>query len=246
MTDTPKEFWDIYKYESFEIAEAIISNCSLKFTDPKYFNDPFDCDLNGIYFNLDGVIDKKVQKEIEQLKKDFAFTTLSKEMLVKVYKDTISDKVKRSVATCFSLDKNNHLMWSHYARNHTGICLGFDNRIPIKEKFTDLQLGIEGEMNYDFHEKVNFCADKITGNQRLYLTKLEPWKYEKEFRLVALADEGIYHFRKEFLKTVIFGLRVKQEQIDRIVRVCDRVKLNVEIFRTEVKGSDLVYSKFSR
>lgn len=245
MTDTPKEFLNIFKYVSFDVGEAIISNLSLKFTDPKYFNDPFDCDLNGIYFSLDGVVDPKVQLEIEQLKREFSFTTLSNELLVNAYQETIADKVKRSVASCFSLDKNNHLMWSHYANNHTGMCLGFDNSILIKEKFVDLELGIEGEMVYDFEEKVNFCADKITGNQRLYLTKLEPWKYEREYRFVAIADEGIYHFKKEFLKTIILGLRLKEDQISRIIRLCNRVKLNVEILKTEISGSQLVYRSVS-
>lgn len=242
-SNAPQEFCNIYKYVSFEIGETIIRDFSLKFTNPKYFNDPFDCDIAGIYFDLNGSISPKIQSEIEQLRKEFWFANLSDEMLIQAYKETITDKLNKSVATCFSLDDNNHLMWSHYANNHHGICLGFDNSISIKEKFTDLELGLEGEIVYGCKEKINFCADKITGNQKLYLTKLSPWAYEKEYRLIAIADEGIYHFKREFLKSIILGLRVKQEQKDRMLDLASEMNLNVKVFSTEARGADLVYSQ---
>ena len=239
MNEKPKL---IYKYTGFEAAESILSNCALKFTNPKIFNDPFDCDVSGLYFNLNGTIDPKVQKEILQLKKDFFPAVLDNKLLAKMYEEVIVEKLSKTVITCFSTEQKNHLLWSHYAQNHTGICLGFNNEIALRDKFIDLTLGMEGTVSYGYDEKVNFVEDKLRGYYKLYLTKLKPWEYEKEYRLIALQDEGLYHFKKEFLCEVIFGLRVPKEHIDRIIRVCKRCNLeNLRFLKAEIKYSEIAY-----
>ncbi|MFC6520321.1 DUF2971 domain-containing protein [Undibacterium arcticum] len=41
---------------------------------------------------------------------------------------------------CLSEDKNNKLMWSHYADSHRGICIGFSTEYPpFPSKESDLQ-----------------------------------------------------------------------------------------------------------
>ena len=43
--------------------------------------------------------------------------------------DTLYKRALKHGVCCFSEHPNNILMWSHYAKNHQGICLGFDTSI---------------------------------------------------------------------------------------------------------------------
>lgn len=231
----------VYKYTSLPVAEMIIGGQSLKFANPKTFNDPFDCDISGIFFDLNGHLDFIVKNEINQLKELFKPNSLSIGDLEEAYKQSITGKLNNSVITCFSSEKNNHLLWAHYAVNHTGMCLGFDQTLPKNERFLDIKLEMEGSVSYGYNGKLNFCANKILGHYRLYFTKLKFWRYEKEIRYIALGDEGIYHFNKNFLKTITFGLRVSDYEIGRIIRLCERMKFeSLSFFKARIDGSKIV------
>ena len=80
---------------------------------------------------------------------------------------------------CFSQKWHNPLLWSHYAKKHTGFALGFE--IP-DSKTT--------EVNY-LSDRPLFIWDKIPQDARviesffhdLIKTKFLSWEYEEEFRL---------------------------------------------------------------
>src|SRR5690606_30082346 len=43
--------------------------------------------------------------------------------------DYLLDQISSFKVVCFTLDPLNILMWSHYASNHEGMCLGFLNKV---------------------------------------------------------------------------------------------------------------------
>ena len=78
---------------------------------------------------------------------------------------------------CFSLDRGNPLLWSHYADKHRGLALGFDvdegiSR-PIIYRSTRPALGTK--------------ADQIAN--ALLFTKYEDWRYEQEIRIYTNLNE---------------------------------------------------------
>ncbi|HVH74728.1 MAG TPA: DUF2971 domain-containing protein [Stellaceae bacterium] len=83
---------------------------------------------------------------------------------------------------CLTEKPDSPLMWAHYARAHTGICLEFDARkAPFTEEFPPLTGGllkVEYRTAYPAYDIVN-------GGYRALFTKSEDWSYEAEWRLIA-------------------------------------------------------------
>jgi hypothetical protein len=80
---------------------------------------------------------------------------------------------------CMGLNWKSPLLWAHYAKNHTGICLGFD-----------VDDGLACQMSYE-PERLKVMLDSkkpYLGLDEEFLlkvmtTKYSEWSYEKEWRL---------------------------------------------------------------
>ena len=217
--ERPKE---IYKYESLSTAELIIFNQTIKFTFPGKFNDPFDCNLENVYFKFSERMDPLVIQEIDILKKEFG-RLLSDEMLLRAYQESLNNKLRNAAVSCFSLRKDNTLMWSHYADKHSGICLQFD--FLFEKPFLDVKIALEGTVDYGFGDPINYLEDKKAGLWRAFLTKSIDWQYEKELRFLTLQGEQAYKYKPEFLRKIIFGINCKKSEIEGIISCCKQQNL---------------------
>lgn len=105
------------------------------------------------------------------------------------------------------------LMWSHYADQHKGFCIGYDVSDNL---FHDIHaLNYEGarfittqqiyDMLFDSNESVRKSAKKAI-DEVVLLSKAPQWSYEKEHRVIL--EQGLQDnpFR---LSDVTFGLRFK-------------------------------------
>ena len=143
----------------------------IQVTNPDMFNDPFDClILSGIRRH--------------------------KEMLKTENRDSVNTYVKemsRIRVCCFAgWDKKkenppylNTLMWSHYARNHEGICIKYS--ISANEPILDK--GIFDSHSSCILDKVIYTKEAIPNKNVLnykecFLIKDRAWRYENEFRLI--------------------------------------------------------------
>ena len=111
-------------------------------------------------------------------------------------------------------------MWSHYSRNHKGICLEFGTKakfiIALKVRYQKEYppLLIHGEtLGYD-----------------MLLTKSDVWDYEQEYRLlcprltdvpnsVLLMDGNYLSIEPNDLKSIIVGCQTDEESIQMIRRL---------------------------
>jgi hypothetical protein len=113
--------------------------------------------------------------------------------------DELQSKLR---VVCFTEDGNNPLMWSHYALNHTGVCLRFE---PAKDSEFEKALCpvtysdelIEARNTSDF--------------AKCLLTKLDTWAIEKEWRIIS--DKDKFRFKHEALVEIVFGLKVPESTI---------------------------------
>lgn len=106
------------------------------------------------------------------------------------------------------------LMWSHYADQHKGFCIGYDVSVNQFQDIRPLNYGgnrsITTQQIYDMlfnnNESVKVAAKKEIDDVVL-LSKAESWQYEKEYRVIS--PQGLQNspFR---LSDVTFGLRFKQ------------------------------------
>lgn len=147
-------------------------------TDPKKFNDPYDCFYHTVINSGEELGGGKLEKFKEHIRKFEPFG-------------------------CYCLTKSpeNLLMWSHYADKHRGICIGYN-----VEKICDMQQDLF-PVNYNFESEYkdfnnmfgDLCglmcssisiskSEKKKNDRRiieiLFAKKASNWEYEKEWRIL--------------------------------------------------------------
>jgi hypothetical protein len=130
-------------------------------------------------------------------------------------------EIRGRIGVCCMTDrKENILMWSHYAGQHTGFCLEFQTDDPFFQRVR--------HVNYPPSGKVP-CVNVLTpewnktiasGTEAL-LTKAEGWAYEHEWRIIDLENgAGPRQFPPEALHGVILGCRVHDEDKKQALEWC--------------------------
>lgn len=212
----------VYKYRNWENKDhrSILESLQIWVPDSLDFNDPFDCNIPVAY---DMLSDDKIASEfIRQVivKKDFK-GDVEKEVqerlkegrhkdaeFLKEYKKYVheSNRKMHGVLSVTPIN-NNILMWSHYANNHKGFCIGFDSVILFDH------LGGGGKVKYD-HKFPQISP--VSSREQQYvdtvLTKSIHWAYEIEYRLTTFGKTNLnIPFPKEAITEVIIGARMKDE-----------------------------------
>lgn len=238
----------LYKYmpaESFE--KHIINGPTIRFTTPGDLNDPFEC-MPAVYDFLNPEMRKSeaIHQHREHAKfiynlikpnidfeKFYQYCFASKECeyynrIKNLSLNVVSNKkiisYMFSKLGIFSASRNNHsiLMWSHYAKNHTGVALSFDTNDDFFNKAPD---------NMARFKKVKYrkarprrVAEKFI-DAEIFFTKSEDWKYEQEFRLMlpllkqeyyvwGPGGKGVCKIPKTTIDSIIFGCMCSNEKID--------------------------------
>lgn len=214
--ETKKNKW-LYKFSSLESAEKIIIAGKLKFTNPKEFNDPFDCNMDRIKFDLSKtnkefrIYDKRLKEQAYSIHGD----KLEGFNWSKLYEEGQLARIKNSKICCFSTVNDHPLLWSHYGEKHKGACLIFDNSVDKRLKNEEkIRIGMEGLVEYKGFQKVNFCESRKNALANLFFVKGKDWKYEQEYRMITLdpCDEYV-DFLPSFLTGIIFGMKVTNIEI---------------------------------
>ena len=228
----------LYKYREFsENTDKIILNSELYFASHNSFNDPFDCNLQfrEISSYSDKEFENYCQEELEKgVDKEKYLTDLSKKLI----------KAKSEVGIlCLSRNKKNILMWSHYAKNHEGLCFGFEDIKDIFYKDNKITYIIVKYPKSKDYELISLLREK--GEiRRMFTTKSELWKYEKEIRLLDLKGGktvGVKKFKKEYLKEIIFGCKAHEINIKKIIQLCQLNGFQHVIF----KKAKIISGKFA-
>ena len=144
--------------------------------------------------------------------------------------DDIDESLAKLRVACFTEDGSNPLMWSHYAHNHTGVCLKFE---PNKDTYFEKALYpvtyadelIEAKSMSDFTKSL--------------LTKLNAWSAEHEWRIVS--DKEKCPFKQEALVEIIFGLRVPESTVRWFKQFRENVYYtHAPIHKLKIRGGRLV------
>ena len=166
----------LYKYLSFSTGKLLLKHCSIAFSRPWDFNDPFELHCAWNDFG------------------DSAFASIAMRCLHET-----------TLMLCLTKEPLNPLMWAHYCDSHMGFVIGIDvdecGWLDESKCMIPLQ---HGKVIYPKNrpaEQTNDCPMDI-GNERSYkpnlknryqqyfLTKPICWKYEREVRVVkCISDE---------------------------------------------------------
>lgn len=156
-------------------------------------------------------------------------------------KNNLTDKF---LVSCLTTEKDNILMWSHYANNHKGFCIEYDlseaknNYLKLNEEekntFNNLFPVVYSEnrkeiINYNFNGDT-FLSWYLLG----LLRKYHVWSYEKEWRLALLKQEYPDQIIKFFpIKAVYCGCKMSKEEIEKIEEII-REK-NIDLFISKIE-----------
>lgn len=196
----------LFKYRKFDKnCLELFLNRELWFASPATLNDPFEVE-SSMPQVLDAVWARYPLPPIER----------------KTYEDFLQKQLS-SVGICsFSKARKNQLMWSHYADEHKGICIGFkeekirppgSNIYPIDVTYQDKYPFENIIKRFNFYEKFPGMntLESINGDifYSILGTKYTSWKYERERRLVYIKSVA-RKFEPEAVNSIAFGLRMAE------------------------------------
>lgn len=257
----------LYHYERYSwdwLSQTLLGG-RIFLSDTKNFNDPWDCrpcfDLSRLddpvfYERQVAWFDRSARKRTPNLTEhEYAQKANSLrrdrsllESCIRQMGGLDIEIQKRYRVYCLTIDPTSMLMWSHYASNHSGICLEFgcDNSVfsgALKVFYCD---------SYPTFE----LADEDASSVLLPLmTKANVWSYESEYRLVAQEEEfavsrtlitqgNLLRIPDTALKSIIIGCSASSSQRDNIrdllrlsgrkialkrtVRIANRYELAIE------------------
>jgi hypothetical protein len=171
----------LYKYIPFDSGMKIIKSGKIGFSQPQYFNDPFDIPSYPTNNNVSAI-----EAVFEQLR------VWGKEHIW----------AENSGALSMTRTPTNKLMWAHYADMHQGMVIGinvqeagFTNKETnfIPAQFGDIKYVSErptGEFVTQVREGMvvgathHFMADHYEKTSSVFLHKSIEWSYEEEVRVV--------------------------------------------------------------
>lgn len=226
-------FPHLYHYQDFDLDSTarhldrltdIVKNHRIWCSDPTTFNDPWD---GKPYFDPAHLDDDDVRsKTVEALiatrqggsELDHVDALLRsdpraiKAMIHRFSVEFFKFIPSRWAIYCLAPDPSINLMWSHYARNHKGLC--FEFAVPNTKFSWALQVR--------YHRKY---PPFLLHNQQDYgmlLAKSEDWAYENEFRLIGvrsadipspmLLDDHYLPIGGNDLKSIIFGCQMEEDE----------------------------------
>jgi len=143
--------------------------------------------------------------------------------------------------------KDDIIMFSHYAGEHTGICIEFDSS---KDEIFRKAFKVKYMKPLPSFELFSFLneIDKTKYIKPIFSTKHKDWKYEKEWRVLYKIsknnDPRVERYNPEALTGIIFGFNasdlVKKEINDLIKTRKHKINLYQSIPRNNEYGLDII------
>lgn len=226
----------LYRYFSKQWAESLLLKGKMFFPCVADFNDPFDCCAQVTFASRakrKRYARKLISERLAHLPKHERKKVAKKAEKAQAYKiahERFLKQLHEEVGVlCFSEKCDDILMWSHYAKSHTGLCVEFS-----RSRYLTFALRVQYVEEYptlDFFKAMDdmqqpFSAQARSVVDRIYLSKAIDWKYEKEWRLPAFVGpynrqpsedvpsdllyggKGLHDFPTNLITRVFLGCRM--------------------------------------
>lgn len=174
----PKYLYKYFPLNNFSIKS--LENNYFYLSNPKDFNDPFDCNRNLI---------KESQKELSDWD----------------YFEVLNDIAEMGIA-CFSETGMEPLMWSHYTNSYRGFCIKFNVDSLINAQSDNVTL--KRVIYSDAPELISQNHPFSSSYQ--YILKLDNWKYEREWRLLSQnpkKTENKFYYDRNCIEEISVGFK---------------------------------------
>jgi Protein of unknown function (DUF2971) len=231
----------LYHYQHFDHRrlEELLRTRSIFLSDPSSFNDPWDCKP---YFDLTGlddpiVYEQRVQWFIRAARKYGPYRSEEEyrccaarlrsdrqllEQMVHQMTTVWEPMARQYRVYCLTTIPTSTLMWSHYAKNHGCICLGFRCRNYVFCGALRVQYS-------DTFPLIDVADDSMEASLLTFVAKSAEWSYEEEYRLIAQEQEE--YDGEDTLITRNSMLRIPEDALACIVVGCQMREPEREVVR---------------
>lgn len=244
----------IYKHRNWkeDFHKDLLKKNQFFMASPSSLNDPFDCRIyeNHIKFletseNKEEYIKKSLENNLDYLKSNNLTEENGREILSERLNDTLHYQVRSEVIGneiddqsigigCFSENWNSILMWTHYADNHKGYCVGFDEKwLRYSQLFSKVK---RVEYSIDYPE-LNPLNKSKNSSELKYFYKSLDWDYEEEIRVMNLyvnykteKPNRIIELENKHIKEVILGLKTSESDKKEIISIAK--DKNIDVWKT--------------
>ncbi|MGV8983838.1 DUF2971 domain-containing protein [Clostridium sp.] len=147
----------------------------------------------------------------------------------------IADELYRICS--FSEISDEILMWSHYADNHTGFCIGYNFK-EINNDLRELMLPVRYSEDILDITKFYFPDTNNSLIMNAMTRKLKSWEYEKEWRIWISAKSGqkVQPQKVPLAKVVYLGNRINDEDKIKIIEIA-KIK-NIDVYQMYKSGDE--------
>lgn len=229
----------IYKYRNWreDFHKNVILKNEIYLSSPNNLNDPFDCRIySNFQKHIDSIENKQlyiknsISKNLDYLKENKITVQEAETILNERLENLLKFQVRSEVLekefndkfiglTCFSEVWNSILMWSHYGDNHSGYCVGFDEKIIRYSQMGKLKRVYYSNEYPDLNPKLkNKNSDEIK-----FFLKSKEWNYEKEIRLISILSESnqkrLISLDNDVIKEIIIGLNTPKKDKEEIISI---------------------------
>ena len=203
-----------YMIESFK-------NETLSMSSPTTFNDPFDCPILELLNQYGDEISKLMRKAYQECLK---ITCFVKNLQLVPVIDEEGNPTRLPKHENDPDEYLNELMWAHYAKNHTGICIKYHFRNDIT-KFADMgkgQIAYFRDIRYS-SDLYGYAEAGSINMKDAFFVKSKAWEYENELRLMVYDPQGSGDYAsidaKNSVAALYFGLKCDPNKRDEIIDI---------------------------
>jgi hypothetical protein len=133
---------------------------------------------------------------------------------------------------CLTEKPDNLLMWAHYAQQHQGFVIEFDEAHSFfnQEKRADYYFDRLLKVRYSIDRPNQACIADLTAEET-FLTKSKDWEYEQEWRMlrrlktfteriiIGQTDMHLYSFPPECVTGIILGARMSDKDRTELINL---------------------------
>jgi len=231
----------------------VLTEGTIKFSDPFSFNDPFDCQPVVLPATVAGYSAKRPDIEaalghvaLSPAKRHLANQRVNNRLGSYMREGGLLKDMMGSMNVsicCLSSDPSNILMWSHYAEFHSGFVVEF--RVPLTKETSFLKEArlCPLPVRYtDDRPVLDVCDVDLEPAKLLdtvILSKARQWEYEKEHRVIRRGGSSEFpNYEGSMLTSVIAGCKADDERMAQLLSAVKaaslRIGRRVDLFQAEM------------
>ena len=141
--------------------------------------------------------------------------------------DTLKQINKDFGIVCLCKEKDNFLLWSHYANSHTGFCVGFDKTLLFEDTASQF-----AHMHYQNNlPTLNLFDNVFEHFKKLIGTKSKIWEYEDEYRLSKIySSRKVAVLKKETIVEILLGSKMEQQEKFKLLAFIEQEYPHAKVF----------------